>query len=262
MKGMGILLNMYGGAISDLENDLEKLKLQLKKYIRKYKSEKDLNEKKKLKTIIKSMKMEVSEKSNKINNLLEGITDTASKAYGNTKYIKGGDVASKISSFLSKKIGETISEGKEKLSESKEKLSKSKIGSVLLGIFDKTDPKSQNFSDECKRTINEYNSQCGSQECYELSLKSIKGGKNELDELQKKCPGCKTLMDYSIKKCKNDSDNCRNKSDEYISKCGSPDCYNLLENRNSSSKAMDEFQKKCPGCNKIWDDTNNACFPP
>ncbi len=158
MKGMGILLNMYGGAVSDLENDLEKLKLQLKKHIRKYKSEKDLNEKKKLKTIIKSMKIEVSEKSNKINDLLEGITDTASKAYGNTKYIKGGDVGTKISSFLktttgkvsediSKTIDKTISEGVKVGS----KETSETIGKSIKAFSESTQDESKKLSSKLKK---------------------------------------------------------------------------------------------------------------
>jgi hypothetical protein len=120
MKGMGILLNMYGGAISDLEKELDKIKINLRKLLSQYNNEKDMDIKKKLKLQIRYLKKDKNDKKDKINKLLEGISDTTSKAYKVNK--TGGDIASKISAFLktttekvgediSKSVGETVSKG-------------------------------------------------------------------------------------------------------------------------------------------------------
>jgi hypothetical protein len=130
MKGMGILLNMYGGAISTLENDLNNLKKQLIKAKNEYKKENDYIKKKELKSLINNIKKQIMDTKSKISNLLTGISDTTFKALEHTKI--GGGIfdntaklaGSKISSFLksaTEKMSEGVSEtGKltgEKLSE-------------------------------------------------------------------------------------------------------------------------------------------------
>ena len=151
MKGMGILLNMYGGAISNLENDLNNKKQELVKVKRAYKNEKDSIKKKELKSLINSIKKQIFDTKVKIGNLLTGISDTTSKALEHTK-IGGGmfdntakSAGTKIASFLkstTEKLSEGISEtgkiGSEKLSKGIESATKNISESVKLkskGLF-------------------------------------------------------------------------------------------------------------------------------
>ena len=115
MKGMGILLNMYGGAISNLENDLNNIKKQLVEVKNEYKNEDDYDKKKELKSLISNIKKKKVDIKSKISNLLTGISDTTSKALEHTKI--GGGIFDNTSKLAGSKISSFLKSATDKMSE-------------------------------------------------------------------------------------------------------------------------------------------------
>ena len=82
---MGVLLNMYGGAVSELEQDFAKRKAEFAELEAKYKSEKSDIRKEQMRLALENMKRGIEQTKEKINQLLSGVAETASKAYQGAK---------------------------------------------------------------------------------------------------------------------------------------------------------------------------------
>jgi hypothetical protein len=80
MRGMGILLNMYGGAIESSEESAAKEKKILEDLKTLLFNTKDKTEQEKIKTKIENQKMIIQKSQEKLKNLLRGVSDTAYKA--------------------------------------------------------------------------------------------------------------------------------------------------------------------------------------
>lgn len=98
MKGMGVLLSMYSSAISNLERDLKKIKINLNHIIIKYKHETNKQKKKELKSIIRQMKNDIANNKEKLCKLLSNISSTTSKALQSDKIKnkKGGGIIANL----------------------------------------------------------------------------------------------------------------------------------------------------------------------
>ena len=80
MRGMGILLNMYGGAIESSEESAAKEKKILEDLKTLLPNTKDKTEQEKIKTKIENQKMIIQKSQEKLKNLLKGVSDTTYKA--------------------------------------------------------------------------------------------------------------------------------------------------------------------------------------
>jgi len=96
MRGMGILLNMYGGATEALEKDIGIIENKLSQLTQAYDVSKDDKEKQRLKTSIEIIQRKLQDSVSKLSELLNGATETVNKAMGRMSLFKD-NISKKIS---------------------------------------------------------------------------------------------------------------------------------------------------------------------
>jgi hypothetical protein len=85
MKGMGAILTMYGQASNSIEEEYSKKKaefLKCKAEYEKAKASHDANKKHTYRKLAEKAKLSLDKSRNKMSQLLKGVLDTSSNAYG------------------------------------------------------------------------------------------------------------------------------------------------------------------------------------
>lgn len=105
MRGMGSLLTMFGGAAEEIESAYDLKRTAFLNAKKQYEQEKDKSNRDKLRKIMESAKDTMSEAKNKMNALLKGVSDAASKVgshLSNSTKLLGSKLSSGAKSFGSK----------------------------------------------------------------------------------------------------------------------------------------------------------------